>query len=118
GQAVLANRVAVDLGLVRGGDGPRQVHPVLRTLAGQVRRRGVRREVELDLPRATAPGRTGPSGVRVTVTALTGDEYAPGHVAIEATDVTEAHRVARVRRDFVANVSHELKTPVGALALL
>ena len=32
--------------------------------------------------------------------------------------MTEAHRVARVRRDFVANVSHELKTPVGALALL
>jgi two-component system sensor histidine kinase SenX3 len=52
------------------------------------------------------------------VSPLTGDEYGPGHVAIEATDVTEAHRVARVRRDFVANVSHELKTPVGALALL
>src|SRR5437773_1502379 len=34
------------------------------------------------------------------------------------SDVTEAHRVARVRRDFVANVSHELKTPVGALQLL
>jgi two-component system, OmpR family, sensor histidine kinase SenX3 len=32
--------------------------------------------------------------------------------------VTEAHRVARVRRDFVANVSHELKTPIGALQLL
>ena len=41
-----------------------------------------------------------------------------GHVTIEALDVTEAHRVARVRRDFVANVSHELKTPVGALQLL
>ena len=52
------------------------------------------------------------------MTALTGDGYPAGHIAIEATDVTEAHRVARVRRDFVANVSHELKTPVGALALL
>ena len=41
-----------------------------------------------------------------------------GHVAVEAADVTEAHRLARVRRDFVANVSHELKTPVGALQLL
>ena len=41
-----------------------------------------------------------------------------GFVAVEAADVTEAHRVARVRRDFVANVSHELKTPVGALQLL
>jgi two-component system sensor histidine kinase SenX3 len=33
-------------------------------------------------------------------------------------NVTEARRVESVRRDFVANVSHELKTPVGALALL
>ena len=33
-------------------------------------------------------------------------------------DRTEARRVDDVRRDFVANVSHELKTPVGAMALL
>lgn len=33
-------------------------------------------------------------------------------------DVTEGRRVESVRRDFVANVSHELKTPIGALALL
>jgi two-component system sensor histidine kinase SenX3 len=33
-------------------------------------------------------------------------------------DVTEARRIETVRRDFVANVSHELKTPVGALAVL
>ena len=33
-------------------------------------------------------------------------------------DRTEARRVEEVRRDFVANVSHELKTPVGALSLL
>ena len=35
-----------------------------------------------------------------------------------AEDVSETRRVDAVRRDFVANVSHELKTPVGALALL
>jgi two-component system, OmpR family, sensor histidine kinase SenX3 len=39
-------------------------------------------------------------------------------VTIEALDVTESHRLNRMRRDFVANVSHELKTPVGALQLL
>ncbi len=33
-------------------------------------------------------------------------------------NISEARRVENVRRDFVANVSHELKTPVGALALL
>jgi two-component system sensor histidine kinase SenX3 len=33
-------------------------------------------------------------------------------------DITDLRRVEEVRRDFVANVSHELKTPIGALALL
>jgi two-component system sensor histidine kinase SenX3 len=112
---VLANPAATDLGLV--GDGG--VHAVVRTLVGQVRRSGVHREVELELPRTRARGPAGePLGVRVRVTPLSGPDYAAGHVAIEAFDVTEAHRLARVRRDFVANVSHELKTPVGALALL
>jgi two-component system sensor histidine kinase SenX3 len=118
-QPVLINPAAVDLGLVRSGETPQQVHAVIRTLAGQVRRSGVRREVELDLPRGTGRRQLGePLGVHVRVIPLTGSDYPPGHVAVEAADVTEAHRVARVRKDFVANVSHELKTPVGALALL
>ena len=33
-------------------------------------------------------------------------------------DITEHRRIDSVRRDFVANVSHELKTPIGALSLL
>ena len=33
-------------------------------------------------------------------------------------DVSERRRVDAVRTDFVANISHELKTPVGALAVL
>lgn len=33
-------------------------------------------------------------------------------------DVTEQERLDQVRRDFVANTSHELKTPVGAVTLL
>ncbi|GAB3602596.1 sensor histidine kinase [Microbacterium aureliae] len=33
-------------------------------------------------------------------------------------DITERERVEQMRRDFVANTSHELKTPVGAVSLL
>jgi two-component system, OmpR family, sensor histidine kinase SenX3 len=45
------------------------------------------------------------------------DEQIFGAVAL-IHDVTDARRVESVRRDFVANVSHELKTPIGALGLL
>ncbi|MFV0534647.1 MAG: sensor histidine kinase [Cumulibacter sp.] len=39
-------------------------------------------------------------------------------VGLVLVDVSESYRVEAVRRDFVANVSHELKTPVGAITLL
>jgi len=35
---------------------------------------------------------------------------------IVLNDITQLHRLERVRRDFVANVSHELKTPVTSIA--
>ncbi len=37
---------------------------------------------------------------------------------ITVNDITELRRIDKVRTDFVANVSHELKTPIGALSLL
>jgi two-component system sensor histidine kinase SenX3 len=113
---VLVNPSARDMALVRAGvnRGDLNADPAVVSLARQVRRNGVSTIVELALPRlgATDDGLM-PLGVNVRAVPL-GD----GYVAIEAADVTEAHRVARVRRDFVANVSHELKTPVGALQLL
>jgi two-component system sensor histidine kinase SenX3 len=42
----------------------------------------------------------------------------PTGAAVYVHDISEVHRVDNVRRDFVANVSHELKTPIGALELL
>ena len=41
-----------------------------------------------------------------------------GVVLITLKDESEADRVDEIRRDFVANISHELKTPIGALSLL
>jgi two-component system sensor histidine kinase SenX3 len=105
---VLANPAAREMGLIRSAS---DAHAIVRTLAGQTRRSGVTRVVELDIPRANSDAE--PLGVHVRAVDIGG-----GYVAVEAADVTEAHRVARVRRDFVANVSHELKTPVGALQLL
>ncbi|MFC0528304.1 sensor histidine kinase [Phytohabitans kaempferiae] len=112
---VLVNPAARAMGLLRAGPQPGTIaaHPIVRTLAGQVRRTGVRREVELDLPRGREGGPQAPLGVHLRAVALGGN-----FVSVEAADVTESHRVDRVRRDFVANVSHELKTPIGALQLL
>ncbi len=114
-QPVLVNPSARAMGLLRAGavPGTPRAHPIVRTLAGQVRRTGMRREVELDLPRGAEGSGAEPLGVNLRAVALGG-----GLVAVEAFDVTDSHRVARVRRDFVANVSHELKTPIGALQLL
>lgn len=44
--------------------------------------------------------------------------FSDGKILLTFDDVSEARRLDAVRRDFVANVSHELKTPVSALSLL
>jgi two-component system sensor histidine kinase SenX3 len=41
-----------------------------------------------------------------------------GLIAILVFDDSEFHRLDSMRRDFVANISHELKTPIGALSIL
>lgn len=46
------------------------------------------------------------------------DPTQPSGVMVVVEDMSERRRLENVRRDFVANISHELKTPVGALALL
>jgi two-component system sensor histidine kinase SenX3 len=106
---VKASSAAYALGLVRGGK--LSVEPMLQ-MARDTRRDGEIRQVELDLPRR-GTGRGEALAVSARVAPL-GSRL----VLLLVEDLTEARRIEAVRRDFVANVSHELKTPVGALSLL
>ena len=107
---LLANSAAVALGIVHG---TRLSVPGLLDLSHRART-GAARRVDVRLPGEEAgqpPRQVGAHAVR-----LADDAAAP--VALVLQDVTEARRAEAVRRDFVANVGHELKTPVGALSLL
>jgi len=75
---------------------------------------GVTRHVDLPISRL---GRE-PIALAVTAVPLRGRDERIVAVCLLLADVSEQRRLEAVRRDFVANVSHELKTPVGALTLL
>jgi two-component system sensor histidine kinase SenX3 len=84
----------------------------LLNLVRAVRRSGVIQEATLELPRG--PIGAGTHDLLVRVTAL-GDD---GLIAVLIFDDSEIRRLDSIRRDFVANISHELKTPIGALSIL
>ncbi|MBX9244851.1 two-component sensor histidine kinase [Actinotalea ferrariae] len=108
GAVVRASAAAHAFGLVRSD---RVEHDDVRTLLDAVARDGEIRDAELELPR-------GPLGSGTVLLQLRVAPLGIRHVLVLAEDRTEARRVEAIRRDFVVNVSHELKTPVGALALL
>jgi signal transduction histidine kinase len=110
---LLANPAARALGIVRG---TRLLVPELLELAQGVRAGGGRR-ADVRLPGSlvgAGPRMMSVHGVRLD----SGAAPPAGPVALVLEDVTETRRTEAVRRDFVANVGHELKTPVGALSLL
>ena len=106
GTLLKASAPAYAFGLVRG---TQLASAELAELVSQVRRDGQIRETELVMARSVGPARhvtarVAPLGSRLVLALV--------------EDRTRERRVEAVRRDFVANVSHELKTPVGAIRLL
>jgi two-component system sensor histidine kinase SenX3 len=108
-----ASAAARTFGLVRGDQ---LMVGELLALVRQVRRDGEIREGELEVSGSAFGGRRTSFAVRVAPLGST--VGGGGLILLLAEDQTESRRVEEVRRDFVANISHELKTPVGALALL
>ncbi len=106
GELTFANRAAARFIAARHGDAlvGAAVRDLMAEVAGRGQDRG-RREVQLSGPPRQC--------FNILVQPLTSG----GAIAV-AEDVTERRRLEDVRRDFVANISHELKTPVGAMALL
>lgn len=105
---VQASSGAYALGLVRGHS---ILLPEMAQMVSEVRQKGVIMEGEVEVRRSAQTQEALIIDFRV---APLGDEL----IVVLADDRTEIVRAQRVRTDFVANVSHELKTPVGAIGLM
>ena len=105
-EILAANEPAIDLGIVRGN---RVAIPALLTQVREVRRTGETAAINLDQTRA------GRAEQQLAVRILRLED---GNVLVIADDRSAALRVQASARDFMANATHELKTPVGAITLL
>jgi len=107
--AIFTNSEAEQLGILR--DGRIQSEELLASIR-VVRRTNIKQTGTIEIARG--PIGEGKREITVTIIPLTENEL----VLVLLRDESEAQRVHDVRRDFVANISHELKTPIGALSLL
>jgi two-component system sensor histidine kinase SenX3 len=112
-RAVLVNPAARGMGIL---DVDTLAFPGLVSIARKSIETGEHVTDSVDLPM----GRLGREPIALSVIAvpLPGTDDRVMGVCLLLADVSEQRRLEAVRRDFVANVSHELKTPVGALTLL
>jgi two-component system sensor histidine kinase SenX3 len=106
---VFTNSAAEELGILR--DGKIQSEELLASIR-VVRRTNVKQTGTIEIARG--PIGEGKREITVDLIPLSEGEL----VLVLLKDESEAQRVHEVRRDFVANISHELKTPIGALSLL
>lgn len=106
GNVVLQSTNATAMGLVRGN---RINMASVGEIVTEVQEFGspVHRETELTLS----------SGDSMWVT-IKSARAQNGHVLVLVDDQTESYRLDGARREFIANISHELKTPIGAIGLL
>jgi two-component system sensor histidine kinase SenX3 len=106
-QAIRTTTGADVLGLLNGRN---LAHPELYDLVSLARETKKPAEAEIELSNSL---QSGPSWVRARAALLS-----DGNVLLTVADETESQRLEETRRDFVANISHELKTPIGAISLL
>jgi two-component system sensor histidine kinase SenX3 len=110
GEIVLrASDASTTLGMVRDG---KLVSNEILNIVRACRRSQISQEDTIELPRGPIGEGTHNLLVRV---APVGNQ---GIIAVLIFDDSEFRRLDAVRRDFVANISHELKTPIGALSIL
>ena len=110
GKVQLSNARAHDMSLVHDGT----VNPRVLDVAEQVMDDAEQRVIDMEMPQRTTGNRI--RNVRAVVAPLTLTDNSS--VIIYGSDESENVRMEHARRDFVANVSHELKTPVGGMSLL
>nr|WP_308339580.1 ATP-binding protein [Tomitella fengzijianii] len=106
---VLFNRRATELGLVQGDELDDRAWAAARKVLSE------RHPVDFDL---MGDQRSQVRSMSVRGQARVLDDRVGRYALLFADDDSEIVRMESARRDFVANVSHELKTPVGAMGLL